>query len=109
MIPSLLLTEGLLYSISEKGILQCMEPSTGDIIYTKRLEGTFSASPLFAGGRIYLLNDGGDTTVIKPGRKYQELAHNEIGEPTQASFAVSVGKIFQRTNKHLYCFARDSK
>jgi outer membrane protein assembly factor BamB len=109
MIPSLLLADGLLYSVTEKGILQCMEPSTGDIIYTKRLEGTFSASPLFADGRIYLLNDSGDTTAIKPGRKYEELAHNEIGEPTQASLAVSGGRIFQRTVRHLYCFAKESK
>ena len=109
MIPSLLLADGLLYSVTEKGILQCMEPSTGDIVYTKRLEGTFSASPVFAEGRIYLLNDGGDTTVIKPGRMYEELAHNEIGEPTQASLAVSAGKLYQRTGKHLYCFAKDSK
>jgi outer membrane protein assembly factor BamB len=109
MIPSLLLAGDLLYSVSEKGILQCMEPSTGDVIYSQRLEGTFSASPLYADGRIYLLNDSGDTTVIQPGRTFKELAHNEIGEPTQASFAVSAGKIFQRTGKHLYCFANGSK
>jgi outer membrane protein assembly factor BamB len=109
MIPSLLLAGDLLYSVSEKGILQCMEPSTGDIIYTKRLEGTFSASPVFADGRIYLSNDSGDTTVVDPGRTFKELAHNEIGEPTQASLAVSGGRIFQRTGKHLYCFAKESR
>jgi outer membrane protein assembly factor BamB len=109
MIPSLMLAGDLLYSVSEKGILQCMEPSTGDIIYTKRLEGTFSASPVFADGRIYLSNDSGDTTVVEPGRTFKELAHNEIGEPTQASLAVSGGRIFQRTGKHLYCFAKESR
>ena len=106
MIPSLLLAGDLLYSVSEKGILQCMEPSNGEIIYTQRLEGTYSASPVVADGRIYLLNDKGDTTVFQPGREYKELAENQIGEPTQSSLAVSGGKIFQRTRKHLYCFAK---
>ena len=105
MIPSLLLAGGLLYSIKENGILQCMEPSTGDIIYTERLEGTFSASPVFADGKVYLLNDAGNTTVIAPGREYKELAHNALDEPTQASIAVSGGRLFVRTSKHLYCIA----
>jgi outer membrane protein assembly factor BamB len=109
MIPSLLLAGDLLYSVSEKGILQCMEPSNGEVIFSKRLEGTYSASPLYADGRIYLLNDNGDTTVIQPGRQYKELAHNELGEPTQASLAVSGGKLFLRTGKHLYCIAKEAK
>ena len=108
MIPSLLLADGILYSVSEKGILQTLEPSTGEVIYTQRLEGTYSASPVHADGRIYLLNDNGNTTVIQPGREYKELAHNELGEPTQASFAVSAGKLFLRTKKNLYCISQRS-
>jgi outer membrane protein assembly factor BamB len=106
MIPSLLLADGLLYSVKENGILQCMEPSTGEIIYTQRLEGTYSASPVYADGRIYLLNDQGNTTVVRPGRGYKEMAHNELGEPSQASLAVSDGRLFIRTKTHLYCIGR---
>lgn len=106
MLPSLLLAGDLLYSVKENGILQCMEPSTGDIIYTQRLEGTYAASPVFADGKIYLLNDNGDTTVIAAGREYKELAHNELKEPTQASIAASDGRLFIRTSKHLYCIAK---
>lgn len=106
MIPSLLLADGLLYAMKENGILQCMEPSTGDIIYTQRLEGTYSASPFYAEGRIYLLNDNGDTTVIQAGREYKELAHNVLNEPTQASIGASDGRLFIRTGKHLYCIAK---
>lgn len=106
MIPSLLLADGLLYGVTERGILQCMEPSNGEIIYTQRLEGNYSASPVYADGRIYILNDNGNTTVVQPGREYKELAYNELNEPTQASIAVSGGKLFIRTGKNLYCFAK---
>ena len=106
MIPSLLLADGLLYGVTERGILQCMEPSTGDIIYTQRLEGNYSASPVYADGRIYILNDNGNTTVVRPGREYKELAYNELNEPSQASIAVSGGKLFLRTGKNLYCIEK---
>lgn len=106
MIPSLLLADGLLYSVKENGILQCMEPATGAIVYTQRLEGTFSASPVYADGRIYVVNDKADTTVFQPGREYKELAHNELGEASQATPAVSNGRIFLRTKKNLYCISR---
>ena len=69
------------------------------------MEGTYSASPVYADGRIYLLNDRGDTTVVRPGREYKELARSELDEPTQASIAVSGGRLFIRTAKHLYCIA----
>ena len=103
MIPSLLLADGLLYSVKENGILQCMEPSNGEIIYTERLEGTFSASPVYGDGKVYVTSDDGNTTVIRPGRDYKVLAENDLNERTQASIAVSGGKLFIRTTKNLYC------
>ena len=107
MIPSLLLADGLLYSVKENGILQCMEPSSGEIIYTERLEGTYSASPVLADGKIYILNDDGNTTVIRPGREYKALAENDLNERTQASIAVSNGRLFIRTSKNLYCIGNN--
>lgn len=106
MIPSLLLADGLLYGVTERGILQCMEPSNGEILYTQRLEGNYSASPVFADGRIHVTNDNGNTTVFQPGREYKELAYNELNEPTQASIAVSGRKLFIRTGRNLYCVAK---
>ena len=106
MIPSLLLADGLLYGVTERGILQCMEPSNGEVLYSQRLEGNYSASPVYADGRIYITNDNGNTTVVQPGREYKELAYNELNEPTQASLAVSGGRLFLRTGKNLYCIGR---
>jgi hypothetical protein len=41
--------------------------------------------------------------VIAAGPKYQVLAKNPLGEPVQASMAVSGGRLFIRTGKHLFC------
>jgi outer membrane protein assembly factor BamB len=105
MLPSLLYVEGarLLYAISEGGILQCLNPGDGSVIFRQRLKGNYSASPVYADGRIYLLNDEGSTTVIEAGREFKELAYNELNEKTQASMAVSGGRLFIRTEKAAYC------
>jgi outer membrane protein assembly factor BamB len=106
MIPSLLLADGLLYSIKESGILQCLDPADGNIIYTQRLEGDYSASPVYANGRVYVTDDNGNTTVFAAGREYKELARNELNSPSQASPAVSNGQIFIRTSDALYCIGK---
>ena len=41
-------------------------------------------------------------TVIVAGQEYQELATNDVREPTLASFAVVDRAIIVRTEEHLY-------
>lgn len=110
MIPSLLLVDHLLYSIKENGILQCLDAADGNVIYRQRLDGNFSASPLFADGRIYLINDAGLTTIIQPGREFKQIGQNNLDEPAQAGIAVANHQLFIRTASHLYCIGKgDSK
>ena len=66
------------------------------------LGGNFSASPLHADGRIYFLNEAGETTVIEPGREYKQLAKNLVEGQTLASYAVGGHAIYLRTDTHLY-------
>ena len=104
--PSFLYHDRLLYTIKENGILQCLDATTGEIVWKENLDGTFSASPVFAAGRIYILGENGTTTVIAPGRTFKELAENELEGPCQASPAVSGGQIFIRSATHVYCVGK---
>jgi len=92
-----------LYTISRSNILHCIEASTGNIVWKKRLTGVHSASPTFADGRIYVLSEEGVTLVLRPGPRYNEVARNSIGEKCLASMAVSQGRFYIRSSKHLYC------
>jgi outer membrane protein assembly factor BamB len=67
--------------------------------------GSHHASPVYAAGHVYFLNDEGVAHVIKAGAKYELIASNEIGEKTYASLAISDGQIFLRSFKNLYCIA----
>lgn len=100
--PSVLAVDDELYVVSDDGIATCLDIETGEQHWRKRLGGNFSASPLFADGRVYFTDESGKTTVVAPGRKYQQLAENQIDGQTLASLAPIDGAIFLRSSTHLY-------
>lgn len=102
-LPSPLYVDPYLYTITRDNILYCFEASTGDVVWQERLDGNYSASPLFADGRIYITSEAGKTTVLEPGPQYQELATNDLSGKTMASIAVSQGNFFLRSGDALYC------
>jgi outer membrane protein assembly factor BamB len=100
--PSPLVAGDNLYVVSDNGIATCLHARTGAIHWRERLGGNFSASPVYADGRIYFLNEDGGTTVVAPGEQFQKLATNLLDGRTLASIAVSGGALFIRTDKNLY-------
>ncbi len=89
------------YFVSDAGIASCANAKTGEIHWSERLGGGFSASPFAAEGRVYFQNETGSTFVLKAGTKFEQLAKNDIGEPTLASIAVAEGTIYLRSEKYL--------
>lgn len=106
--PSALLVEGELYLVSDNGVGTCLDAKTGAEIWTNRLGGQYSASPLFADGRIYAFSQEGKTLVLKPGREYEVLAENHLDAGFMASPAVAGKSMFLRTETHLYRIEEDS-
>jgi outer membrane protein assembly factor BamB len=100
--PSLLLLGDLLYAIEDNGIATCWEAMTGVTVWSERLGGHYSASPLAAAGRIYLFSEEGKTTVLAAGREFKKLAQNELGDGFMASPAVSGEALFLRSRTQLY-------
>ena len=103
--PSPLLVGDELFVISDLGVLTCVDAKTGKVHWQERIGGNYSASPIFADGRIYFLSEEGTTTVIAPGKTFQRLAASELDGATLASMAVSQGSIFVRSLSHLYRLA----
>ncbi|MCA1648794.1 MAG: PQQ-binding-like beta-propeller repeat protein [Acidobacteria bacterium] len=100
--PSVLLDGDLLFMINDVGILASLEAKTGNVVWRERLDGTYSASPLSAGGRIYFFSEDGKTTVIAAGRQFKRLAENQLDEGFMASPAIAGSALFLRTRTHLY-------
>jgi outer membrane protein assembly factor BamB len=104
--PSLLLTDDLLFMIGDTGIATCLEARTGAEVWRARVGGTFSASPVLAGGRIYFLDEDGKTTVIEAGRAYKVLADNQLDEGFMASPAIDGEALILRTRTHVYAISQ---
>ncbi|MGE3488777.1 MAG: PQQ-binding-like beta-propeller repeat protein [Vicinamibacterales bacterium] len=100
--PSPLAVGDELYVVTDGGIATCLDARTGAALWQQRLGGTYSASPVFAGGSIYFPAEQGVTTVIAPGKVFRRLAVNRLDGGLLASIAVADGSLFLRTDSHLY-------
>ena len=103
--PSLLVVGDNLYCVSDLGIASCVDAVTGNLHWTHRFDGKFSASPVAAEGRVYFQNEDGVGFVIKAGTSFEQLAENDLGERSLASYAVTDHALFIRTEKHLWKIA----
>ncbi|MGA0039588.1 MAG: PQQ-binding-like beta-propeller repeat protein [Pirellulales bacterium] len=102
--PSPLVIGNELFLISDNGIASCRDAATGELHWRQRLGGDFSASPLYAEGRIYAFNEQGALFVYAPERTYRELSRSDFEETVFASPAVVESAIIVRSESHLYRF-----
>ncbi|MAT13777.1 MAG: hypothetical protein CMJ46_00725 [Planctomyces sp.] len=101
-----ILIDDLLFMVDRNGVLSCVEAVTGDIVWKERLEGNYSASPIFADGRLYFFNEDAVTTIIKPGRKFELVSENALAKDVLMATPAAVGdELIIRTLHHLYCIS----
>ena len=100
--PSLLLVRDLLFMIDDNGVASCVEAKTGAEVWRERVGGNYSASPVYAEGRIYFLSEEGKTTIIEASRQFKVLAENKLEDGFMASPAIAGKALFLRTKTHLY-------
>lgn len=111
-IGSPIIKDGHVYISNTIGVAECIELATGRIVWEERLKangpkGETWASMVLSGDRLYVVNQSGDTVVLRAAPKYEVLAVNSVGELSNSTLAFSTGEIFLRTHKALWCF-RDS-
>ena len=94
------------YMVDDKGLASCLDAGTGETVWgpERTTEGTVSASPILAAGKLYIVNENAVTTVLKAGPKFEILATNELDGGYTLSSPVAVdSQLLIRTGTHLYC------
>lgn len=104
-VPSLLAKGNLLFVWNDKGIVSCLDAPTGEVKWRERIGGNFFGSPICIGDRLYCFEAGGTLVVLSATDKFAELGRIELGETAHSTPAVSGGRLFLRTQSHLYCVA----
>lgn len=109
-VPSMLLSgDGLYFLAHYQNILTRLDYRTGrESPGAMRLGDLTSiyASPVAAGGYVYITDLDGTTMVISDTEIPRPIAVNVIGEPVNASLALAGNQIFIRSEKHLFCIEK---
>lgn len=94
------------YMVKDGGIVTCLDADTGKLKYRGRLEsaGSYFSSPVAADGKIYTTSRQGVLTIIAAGDRLNVLSRLDLEEPIMATPALADGKVFLRTDAHLYAF-----
>ncbi|GBD35232.1 Outer membrane protein assembly factor BamB [bacterium HR36] len=109
-VPTLLAWEEYVFFVNDAGIAGCIRADNGERVWMERLEGggSFSASPVLAGDRIYAVNEEGEVFVWAASPVFRLLGRGRLGEQVFATPAIADGRLFIRGRRHLFCFAAPS-
>ena len=85
-------------------MVSCLEAKTGAEVWQARTGAPANtASPLYAGGALYLFGEDGSAVALAPGRALQELGRAQLAEGgVMATPAIAGNALFLRTESHLY-------
>ena len=104
-VPSPLLAGGLLYAVSDTGLMRCYDAASGEVVWQHDLDAKFYSSPVFVGERIYLFDQEAKGYVIKAGRRFELLAENSLPYGAFATPVICGSRIYLRTLGDFYCLA----
>jgi outer membrane protein assembly factor BamB len=99
--PAPLLLDGLVYMVSDQGFVSCIDLQ-GKEVWVKRLGGSFTSSPVCAGGHLYCFDQEGKSCVLATGRTAKLEATNHLDAGCMATPAIAGKALFLRTKTHLY-------
>jgi hypothetical protein len=111
-VPGILLYRGVLYLIRNGGILQTLDPATGNLLKQGRLAHAldeYYASPVAGDGKVYMISRNGSVSVLEAGADWGVASTAELDEEVFATPAVADGHIWVRTATALYDFAEPAR
>ncbi len=91
-----------LYLWGDRGVVTCVKAADGSVIWRGRVGGSFSASPIVAGGTVINVSAEGEVVVIADGDAFEVLGRTPLGEPCRATPAVAGGRMFFRSLGRLH-------
>jgi outer membrane protein assembly factor BamB len=100
-VPTMIGKGDLVFLWSDKGVVSCVQASTGQVLWKQRVVGNFSGSPVFVDDRLFCIAEDGEVVVLSATDQYELLARNPLGEDSRSTPAVAGGRMYLRTYSHL--------
>jgi outer membrane protein assembly factor BamB len=110
-VPSPLVYRDHVFMVKDGGVVTLLEASSGKLVKQMRARGggNYYASPAGGDGKIYTASKGGEVTVFALGPPLEIVGTRDFGEPISASPVLADGRVYIRTDKAIYAFAKAPK
>jgi outer membrane protein assembly factor BamB len=112
-VPTPVYYEGHLYWVDHTGVAVCVNAQSGKTVYKQRLNirargDKVYASPVVAGGKIYVPTREDGVIVLAAEPEFKELARNRLDDPSisNATLAIAGDRLLARSNRFLYCVSQ---
>jgi outer membrane protein assembly factor BamB len=110
-VPTPVAHDGKLYVVTDRGSVAMLDAKTGETLASldlPRRRDAYSASPVLAGGHLYLTNEDGTVFVVKvDGNRLELVAENAMEDFAVATPIFLDGRIYLRTDRYLYCIGQN--
>lgn len=98
-------SDGQIVYVTSRGILNAYNAETGKRVYRKRLQGiaNVAASPWIAGSQLFVLGEGGTTSVIRTGSEFELIRTNLVEGLFWSTPSIAESSLLLRSSDSVYC------
>ena len=107
-VPSPIIAKGNIFLVKNGGIVTSLDAKTGQAVKSERVPGggNYSSSLVYGDGKIYVVSERGDISVISAEAQWKLLSRSRLEEDVHGTPAIADGRIYVRTHGNLYCFGQ---
>lgn len=104
-VPTPVVYEGHLYLWGDNGVVSCVNVASGENVWTERIGGNYSGSPICIDGKLYCISEEGEVVVIDASPTYNLYGKSPLGDPSHSTPSVANGKLYLRSFHRLSCLS----
>jgi outer membrane protein assembly factor BamB len=97
--------DGIVYMADFSGFFHALDAKTGKPFWVHDMFAAVWASPMLAGGKLYLGDEDGDIVVMQPGRELKVLSEMNMGSSVYSSVVPANGALFVMNRNQLWALA----
>ena len=106
-VPTPIVYKDLLFYLSDGGVATCARAATGATLWQKRIGGSYYASPVIAGDKIFCVSKKEEVVALAASEQFNLLGRTrlDLDAKCHSTPALANGDLFLRTYSHLVCVA----
>ena len=101
-VPTPVSVDGLLFLWSDSsGIVTCVELATGKSLWSNRIGGDYSGSPVVLGNKLVNVSQDGVVNILSASREFNKIGSIETGRAVRSTIAADTEHVLLRTESEL--------